>query len=82
MQLGTRDRQQWKGAVPGSSISMVTAMATVTAMAAATAPHFGDKGRSCPLRLKSCRDRSDSWCLLYPRKLPRLSLIGASALGH
>src|SRR5580704_1219452 len=39
-------------------------------------------GGECPKWVISCRDRSDSWCPLYPRKLPRLSPLGAAAKGH
>ena len=38
--------------------------------------------RSCPLWVKSCRGANKLGCPLYPRKLPRLSPTGASALGH
>jgi hypothetical protein len=37
--------------------------------------------RSCPLWVKSCRGAVKVGCPLYPRKLPRLSVVGASAKG-
>src|ERR1700733_12149695 len=42
----------------------------------------GQRDGECPLRVIGCRDRPDSWCPLYFRKLPRQTLTGVSVKGH
>jgi hypothetical protein len=45
-------------------------------------PPKSDTKADGPHWVISCRDGSNFWCPLYPRKLPRKSKDGTSALGH
>jgi hypothetical protein len=60
-------------------IVAVHGMAASTFVEVSSAEHGT---RRCPLWVKSCRDRPDSWWLLYPQKLPRLRPTGAAAKGQ